>query len=115
MVNLVTLVKTAAAASPDLVKPRFRKAAGHPLAGHCYIACEALSHLEPGKYHPQVINYEGVSHWFLRTAQGEVVDPTAEQFSTPVPYDQGRGCGFLTRVPSARTRTLLRRMKCKKS
>jgi len=35
---------------------------------------------------------------------------TADQFRTPVPYDEARGCGFLTRDPSARTKIVLRRV-----
>ena len=56
-----------------------------------------------------VIRHHGGTHWFLKNNKGKVIDPTAEQFADSVPYDQGKGCGFLTREPSKRARELLRR------
>ena len=83
-----------------------------PLAGHCYVACEALYHLGLGDegWRPVVVHHEGTSHWFLRNSIDEIIDPTAGQFKTPVPYHEGRGCGFLTKGPSRRTRELMRRV-----
>lgn len=101
----------------DLLKPRYR---ARPLAGadratgHCYVAVEALYHLEGGpssQLKPHTIRHEGEPHWFLRDGAGKVRDPTASQFKTPVPYDRGRGCGFLTGdKPSARAREVMRRV-----
>ena len=98
--------------SPDLLKPEYEDA-GHPMAGHCYVASEALYHLLGGKASgltPARIRHEGSMHWFLRLPGGFVLDPTADQFDTPVPYDDARGSGFLTRAPSRRTQRLLRRL-----
>lgn len=78
----------------------------------CYAASEALYHAAGGKkagYVPQQILHEGVSHWFLRGPSGEVIDLTASQFKTKVPYDQAKGVGFLTRCASKRARNILRR------
>lgn len=36
-----------------------------------------------------------------------MVDPTVDQFATPVPYRQGKGKGFLTLQPSKRAQALL--------
>lgn len=83
------------------------------VAGHCYVACEAIYHTLGGKdagWTPQTIRHEGGPHWFLRHEDGTVVDPTADQFRTPVPYDEGRGCGFLTKQPSARAQKVLDRL-----
>lgn len=96
----------------DLRRPPWR---GHPnpLAGHCYVASEALYHLMGGKgagLTPQFVRHEDQPHWFLRHQDGTIVDPTAEQFGTPVPYDQARGCGFLTKNPSRRAQVVLDRM-----
>lgn len=72
----------------------------------CYHACEALYHRLGGKaagLTPMRIRHEGASHWYLRweTEDGTLyLDPTAGQFDTPVPYAEGRGCGFLTKAPS---------------
>lgn len=97
----------------DLRKPAYR---GHPnpLAGHCYVASEALYHLLGGKaagITPMRITHEGGPHWWIRTRDGDHVDLTAGQFTTPVPYAQGVGCGFLTRQPSKRAQTVLDRVR----
>lgn len=100
----------------DLLRPSYRAkvaAGANPLTGHCYVACEAIYHLCGGKdsgLRPQTIQHEGGPHWFLRDADGSVVDPTAAQFSTPVPYENGRGCGFLTREPSKRAQVVIDRI-----
>jgi len=48
------------------------------------------------------------SWWELEDADGRVWDPTAEQFDGPFPYEKGRGCGFMTKGPSKRCRTLMK-------
>lgn len=96
----------------DLRKSEYRENP-NPMAGHCYVASEALYHLLGGKaegWKPMSIQHEGGPHWFLKHEDGAVIDATADQFRTPVPYDEGRGCGFLTRDPSARTKIVLRRV-----
>jgi hypothetical protein len=101
----------------DLLREPYRSRVAngaHPLTGYCYVACEALYHALGGKaagYTPMCIQHEGGPHWWLRGPSGEVVDPTAAQFSSPVPYERGVGKGFLTREPSARARVVLERMK----
>jgi len=108
MKRIVTSLVNAAKASPDLLKRPWKPVDGNPLAGHCYIVCEALRAVY-GDLKPCVIRHHGGTHWFLKNNKGKVIDPTAEQFADSVPYDQGKGCGFLTREPSKRARELLRR------
>ena len=105
-----------AALRPEDRKPEYR---GHPhcLGGHCYVAAEALYHTigrEKSGYVPTHVQHEGSSHWFLRhRTTGEVLDPTAAQFKTPVPYERGRGIGFQGKdpsVPSERARRVLARL-----
>src|SRR4051812_46333350 len=97
----------------DLRKPQYR---GHEncLAGHCYVASEALYHMlgvAKAGWVPQTIQHESGSHWYLKHKHsGAIVDPTKDQFATPVPYANGRGCGFLTKQPSKRTQTVLNRV-----
>ncbi len=94
--------------SDDLLKPGYKPGA------HCYVASEALYHLLGGKeagFKPMNVKHEGVQHWFLLSNKGVVIDVTADQFSTPVPYDQARGRGFLTKKPSKRAQTLIERVK----
>lgn len=96
----------------DLRRPPWRGSENH-LAGHCYVASEVAYHLLGGKaseYTPQVIRHEGSQHWFLKNKSGRIIDLTAEQFDSAVPYDRSRGCGFLTRGPSKRAQIVLDRI-----
>ena len=108
--------KVQQALTPDLLKEPYRSqviAGAHPRTGHCYIAAEALYHLAGGKaagLKPMSIQHEGGPHWWIRTAAGEDIDPTTEQFGTPVPYAEGVGRGFLTRAPSKRAAILIQRV-----
>ena len=109
--NLVKKVQ--AALSDDLRRPPW-KGSGNPLAGHCYVASEALYHMLGGKkagYTPMFIKHEGAPHWFLRGPDGEYIDPTEGQFETPVPHEDGTPKGFLTKQPSARAQTVIDRVK----
>ena len=95
--------------SDELRKPPY-KGNSNKLAGHCYVASEALYHLAGGSKHfiPYNVQHEGSSHWYLKNKQtGEVVDITAKQFKTPVPYCHGIGRGFLTKKPSKRTQKVI--------
>lgn len=80
------------------------------LAGHCYVASEAVYHLLGGAavgLKPVNLKHEGSPHWYLVTASGDVIDPTESQFACPVPHGLGRGKGFLTKQPSKRAQTLM--------
>jgi 8-oxo-dGTP pyrophosphatase MutT (NUDIX family)/GNAT superfamily N-acetyltransferase len=97
-----------------LSRDRFAGPKRHPLQGHCYVAAEALYHLINGKdtgWQPHVITHEDDRHWYLRhRATGKVLDPTAEQFEKPVPYEHGRAIGFLTGDrPSRRAQEVISR------
>lgn len=96
--------------SDDLKKPKYRGT--HPMKGACYVVCEALYHLYGGKASglvPCVMHVEGDTHWYLKTQNGEIIDPTADQFSFSLDYSTGRGSGFLTRHPSKRAQRLVAR------
>jgi GNAT superfamily N-acetyltransferase len=84
------------------------------LAGHCYVASESLYHLLGGYesgWVPQNIRHENDSHWYLKHKDtDEILDPTADQFETPVPYENGRGKGFLTKNPSKRAAQVIERV-----
>jgi hypothetical protein len=82
----------------------------NPMAGHCYVASEAIYHKLGGKsegWTPMFIKHEGAPHWFLKHEDGAIIDATADQFKSPVPYDEATGKGFLTRHPSERAQTVL--------
>jgi hypothetical protein len=79
------------------------------ITGQCYVVSEAYYHMNGGKaagFVPMVIHHEGGTHWYLRQ-NGRYIDLTAAQFSTTVPYELGRGCGFLTKQPSKRAQALI--------
>jgi hypothetical protein len=85
------------------------------MGGHCYAASEALYHMLGGKeegFVPMQLPHEGESHWWVRDlSNGQDLDPTADQFTTPVPYHLGKGKGFLTAHPSKRALEIMRRIK----
>jgi hypothetical protein len=98
----------------------------HPMAGHCYVACEVVKALAREKLRPCYVETRGkiningdyrqgqcdwpCSHWFLRTKKGEVIDPTEDQFDHLIPYHNAVGKGFLTKEPSTRARKVIERM-----
>ena len=90
------------------------KGSSNPFAGHCYVASEALYHLMGGSrsgFSPTFVRHEDAPHWFLRGKDGRVLDPTAGQFRTPVPYSKGVGKGFLTKAPSRRAQVVIDRVR----
>lgn len=101
----------------DLLAPRYRAVTGRaPTTGHCYAASEATYHLVGGKaagWTPMRIRHEGEPHWYLRGPDGRYLDPTEDQFTTPVPHASGIGCGFLTAAPSRRARILIERVEAR--
>lgn len=101
------------ALTPDLLRAEYHKPNAHPHAGHCYVATEALWHLLGGyksRWRPAFIRHEGSPHWFLRHADGTVLDPTADQFTSPPPYTLATGKAFLTKRPSKRARVVMARV-----
>ena len=81
--------------------------------GNCYVTSEALYHLLGGKragWKPMVMHHEMVTHWYIQHASGFRLDATAKQFATPPDYSLARGCGFLTKRPSAAARKLMAAM-----
>jgi hypothetical protein len=118
--NLIARIQSVL--SPNLLHLDWKEMA-HPMAGHCYHASEALYHLY-GKDHgftpAHVEVYMGnlwgwVGHWYLYKGRHKsriILDPTAAQFGKiHIPYDEGRGCGFLTKQPSKRACEVMRRLK----
>ena len=115
--------------SKDLLKPKYLSKLEEDSdisCGQCYAASEAAFHTY-GKENGFTSAYltskdfpeglpEGDTHWFLRNKKtGEIIDPTAEQFGdTPIPYDKGKGAGFLTKEPSKAAQTIIDRINQKK-
>lgn len=94
--------------TPSAAEQAVRRVAG---PGDCYPAAEVVYHAAGGKKSgltPVQIEHEGQSHWFVRDDEGNVYDPTADQFETPVPHTDGVGRGFLTKKPSRRGKEMAR-------
>jgi len=103
------------ALTDELRSPKYR-GRENPLAGHCYVASEALYHLLGGKeagWKPMSVRHEGEPHWFLKHESGLVVDATESQFQEPVPVCDARGKGFLTKQPSKRAQIVIDRVRAK--
>lgn len=109
--------------TPDLLKPQFREGnANNPLFGHCYHSAEALYHLirdlhSPEEYHGyrpcRGVDDNGIPHWWLQSERGDILDPTAGQYTLNglnAPYESGRFRNFLTKQPSKNAETLIRRI-----
>ena len=83
------------------------------MRGNCYATSEAVYHLLGGKaagWKPMRVRHEADMHWWLQHEDGMRIDLTASQFSTPPPYEDGVGCGFLTKRPSKAAHALMMQM-----
>lgn len=110
--------------SRDLLKPSHKnaleQATGNSCtAGHCYAASEALHYMLGGKeagWDPQVVHHEGGTHWYLKNRHsGRIIDPTSDQFATPVPYHLGRTQAWvrhpsMQEIPSKRAAYIIERV-----
>ena len=91
----------------------------HELYGHCWVATEVLWDLLKEKnikdFVPHYVLHEDCAHWFLKNLQnGDIIDVTAGQFKTPVPYHKkGRRIVMMRadEVPNKRAEEFLRRIK----
>lgn len=84
--------------------------ADHRMAGHCYVASEALFHATGAAARWIVCRMRvgTCTHWFLKDrASGEIVDPTADQFDFELDYSKATHTGFLTKRPSLRAQVVL--------
>jgi len=124
---MVPVVQEILASCPHLLEPQYR-GKEDPMTGHCYVGTEALFHMLGGydqkTWGAETVSHEGGPHWFLRhKPSGKVIDPTASQFKTQVPYEQGIPKGmqpfyqFAKRtgnpnkmIPSARTLEVILRV-----
>jgi len=100
--------------SPELLQKKWRGST-NPLAGHCYVASEALYHLLGGsKAGVKACSAQcpGGVHWWIEL-NGWKLDPTSSQFDPQTLegiYAQGRGRGFLTCKPSKRAQVIIDRV-----
>ncbi len=101
--------------SPDLRRAPYTGDEDDECRGYCYVASEAIWHLLGGKssrYQPHRIVHEGRPHWYLMS-DTDVIDVTACQFRSRVPYRDGKRRAFITRRPSRRARLLMTRARAR--
>ena len=97
--------------SDDLLKKEYLNSPNkNKYTGHCYIASETYYHLSHEKLKIYYVKHENSTHWYLRNERHDVIDLTAKQFKTPVPYFRGRRASFLTNYPSKRCKILIKRV-----
>jgi hypothetical protein len=113
---LATIKQVVLQHDEQLLKSPWKTGDRRPFQGHCYVVSEALYHLLGGKeagLTPVVVRHENTTHWWVRDAAGNIYDGTQEQFTTPVPYEQGRGCGFQGKPgqPSKRAAFVIERVR----
>tara|TARA_R110000737_G_scaffold86681_2_gene119382 strand:+ start:3222 stop:4526 length:1305 start_codon:yes stop_codon:yes gene_type:complete len=97
--------------SDDLLKKEYLNIKGkNKFTGHCYIASECYYHLTNKNLKVYHIKHENSTHWFIRDDKGKIIDLTAGQFKSPVPYEEGRRGAFLTKAPSKRCKILIDRV-----
>lgn len=86
-----------------------------------YAGAEALHELLGGEHagwQPMHVKHEGGPHWFLlHRTTGRILDPTSDQFRTPVPYEKAIPKGFIQYrnaegrlVPSKRAQEVISRV-----
>jgi hypothetical protein len=107
-----TVIKVVQRALTDDLRQAEYRGNSNPLAGHCYVAAEAIYHLLGGKaagLTPAHVMHEGRSHWFLKGPDG-IIDATVSQFKSQPYYNHARHSGFLTRQPSKRAQIVIDRV-----
>ena len=111
--KLIAVLRTVL--TPDLIPEQFKEHPENPMFGHCYGAAEALYRLLGGKeqgYKAQrATDSDGVSHWWVLSPTGCILDPTSTQCTDFVkipPYAEGRGASF--RSSSKRATTIMERV-----
>jgi putative hemolysin len=58
-----------------------------PSTGYCYVVAEVVYHYcAPKGSHTYRMETDEGSHWFVKTPNGEIIDPTADQFDKPLDY-----------------------------
>ena len=111
--NLLKAVQTVL--TPDLVPEKYRGRPENPMFGQCYGAAEALYRLLGAKEHgykaQRATDNEGIVHWWVLSPIGNVLDPTAAQytdFGKIPPHAKGLGASF--RRPSKRAEIIMKRV-----
>ena len=92
------------------LKPKYKDqwTPERPTTGYCYVVAEVVfHHLAPEGYRPHVMKTgSDYTHWFLKNAEGRVIDLTDDQFDYELDYSQGKPQNFMTKEISKRGQIL---------
>ena len=79
--------------NPKFVPPEYHDVVNSPYCGHCHHATIAMYNLLGGKDSGykvrKAIDELQIKHYWLESPSGEIIDPTAEQYTSlgrPLPY-----------------------------
>jgi hypothetical protein len=111
--TLIRYVRNVLRSAPRMKKYEKLAENQHFTFGHCYQASEFLYHMLGGNDSLLQVyegkNDAGISHWWLATEDGDIIDPTLEQYlwnDKLPPYSSGRPSSFHTKRMSKRTRNI---------
>ena len=109
--------------TPDLLKGRWETSPDDGVSGYCYVATEAFywilgkqlgfqPHVLGHKECPELLK-EGETHWFLVKNKHVILDITADQFKTNVPYHLGKPNGMMNHPEggSKRAQVLIKKIR----
>ena len=88
------------------LEPKYRSkwTGDNPALGYCYIVCEAFFHYSDEPLEAYRISLgEFGTHWFLKRADGTIVDPTRSQFTFEIDYSQGQKSNYLKDMGTVET------------
>jgi hypothetical protein len=92
----------------EFVAPAYRNLVDSPFCGHCHHATVAMYNLLGGKTGGykirKAVDERAITHYWLESPTGEIIDPTAEQYSDlnrPLPYDKAVSKGVSYRKTTA--------------
>jgi hypothetical protein len=106
--NVESLIKELSACVDNSLRQKKYRNNINPLAGMCYVICEAIYYLTKKQVIPHRINHENISHWYLKSDYN-IIDPTVSQFKRKPNYKNGKRAAFLTKYPSKRCLILIKR------
>lgn len=81
--------------SDDLIPESYKGLVNSRFCGHCHHASLAMYNLLDGKGNGYMLqkatDEKGIVHYWLKNSDGEIIDPTAEQYTDlnrPLPYNK---------------------------
>ena len=82
-----------------------------PTTGRCYIVAEVIMqyYAPKGSQTYRLVTGDKESHWFVKTPNGEIIDPTADQFDESPDYGKAKKRGLIP-VPNEKMSEAARKL-----